>query len=125
LKTTYLSIRKSESEKETMKPGSGTNLYLGDNQQQNLIVDETKLVERQMELNNEKLKVYADLVENKYVVNIISEFPAAGYDIGKLSDKAKVRLPVVFFLITLLIFIALGLKKYLEKEEERISNHKK
>ena len=120
LKNTYLNIRKTESEKESIKPGSGTNLFLGENKQQNLIVDETKLVERQLDLNEEKLKVYTDLIENKYVVNIISEFPRAGYDIGKLTDKVKVMLPLLFVLITLLIFIGLGLKKYLKKAEERL-----
>tara|TARA_R110002049_G_scaffold292252_1_gene476617 strand:- start:14028 stop:15113 length:1086 start_codon:yes stop_codon:yes gene_type:complete len=121
LKTTYLSIRKSESEKQAIKPGTGTNLIFGANQQQqSLIVDETKLVERQMDLINQKLDIYKSLISNKYVVNIISEFPAAGYDIGKLFDKAKVRVPLLFVLITLIFFIALGLKKYVEKEEKRL-----
>jgi hypothetical protein len=120
LKTTYLNIRKAESEKESMKMGSGTNLFLGDNKEQNLIVDETKLVERILDLNDEKLIIYLDLVRSKYIVNVISQFPAAGYDIGKLSDKVKVRLPIAMVIITLLFFIGLGLKKYLQKAEERL-----
>jgi hypothetical protein len=120
LRQMYLGIRELESKKEYPTSGAGTNLFLGDAQEQSLIVDETKLVERSLEFDNQKLEVYRDLIDKKYIINVISEFPAAGYDIGKLYKKAKFRLPLLFGLVILLMFIGVGLKRYLDKEEKRL-----
>ncbi|MEW4922371.1 hypothetical protein [Algibacter sp. 2305UL17-15] len=121
----YLDIRKSEAAKNTATSGSGTNLFLGEMRQESLVVDETKIIERRLELDNERLKLYLESVENKYIVNPISEFPAAGYDIRQWTEKAKFRLPLLFALITLIFFIGLGLVKYLNKEEQRLLGERK
>lgn len=119
--STYLDIRMIESQKEAAKSNTGTNLFLGDAvKQQNLIVDETKLVERKLELEQEIIATYKSTVTSKYIVNVISELPDAGYNIDKITDKSKIRIPVIFFLLTVIIFVIIGLKKYLDKEEERL-----
>lgn len=120
----YLNIRKSESEKQAPNASDGTNFYLGEVQRESLVVDETKLVERRSQLDSEILSIDSQRLDNKYIVNPISEFPAAGYDLRKWTDKAKYRLPVLFAFITLLIFILIGLQKYLSREEKRLLGEK-
>ncbi|TBN00193.1 copper transporter family protein [Hyunsoonleella flava] len=116
----YLTIRKNESEKGYKKSGDGTNFFLGEVQEKNLVVDETKISERILALDREIIDLSLDVVERKYIVNAISLFPAAGYNISNWTEKAKVRVPIVFALILLSFFLLLGLKKYLDKEEKRI-----
>lgn len=121
LRNIYINIRQSEAKKETQGlSNSGTNLFLGDADRQNLIIDETALLEKKKDINNEKLKIYKGLIENKYIVNIIAEFPAAGYEVGKLLDKAKIRVPALFVLVTFILFLGLGLNSFLIKQEERL-----
>ncbi|SEP82632.1 hypothetical protein SAMN05421824_0416 [Hyunsoonleella jejuensis] len=118
---TYLDIRKTESQKDVSQSTGGTNLFLGDAlKQQNLIVDETQLIERKLELDNEIQNTYKGRVQSKNIVNVISEFPDAGYNVDKFTDKSKIRVPILFLIITFLIFLFIGLKKYIEKEEERL-----
>ncbi|MFD2724771.1 hypothetical protein [Hyunsoonleella rubra] len=121
LKNVYLDIRRKESERDRNQPGSGTNLFLAASQKEdNLLIKETELLERRLEIENQKLDLYSNYIENKYIVNIISQFPEAGYGIGKLTDMGKVRIPILLLLITFLIFAVLGLSNYLQKESERL-----
>lgn len=119
----YLKIRKRESEKEPM-PGTGTNLYMGNAQQSKLLVDESELLFQKVQLDSIIRSVNSDLVRDENVINVIADFPDAGYDISEWTDKKKFVLPIGFFLVVFFGFIALGLKKYL-KEQDLIINKKK
>ncbi|WP_298492568.1 hypothetical protein [uncultured Algibacter sp.] len=116
----YLKIRKNESNKEPI-PGSGTNLYMGNAKQSQLIVNESELLAKKSNLESLKRQINVNLVKNENVVNVISEFPDAGYDISKWTDKMKVRLPIIFFLITFFGFILYGLGKYLSDQDKIIN----
>ncbi|MBD0823351.1 hypothetical protein [Aestuariibaculum marinum] len=111
----YLKIRLKESDKEPVQ-GSGTNLYMGNAESNGLIVDESKLVDKRLELEAQRRAVYEDLVEQKNVVNVLAGFPKTGYDIREWTDKMKFLLPLIFLGVTLLSFIILGLGQYLKEQ---------
>lgn len=113
----YLKIRINESNKEPI-PGAGTNLYMGDAESSNLIVDESKLVEKRLDLEAQRIKVNKDKVEQQDVVNVLSGFPQSGYDIKEWYDKMKFVFPIIFVSITLLVFAFMGLGKYLDKQSK-------
>ena len=113
----YLKIRINESEKE-MVPGSGTNLYMGDAESSNLIVDESKIIEKRLELETQRRQVNQDKVEQNNVVNVLAGFPQSGYDIREWYDKMKLLIPLILFSTTLLVFAFLGLGKYLDKQSK-------
>jgi hypothetical protein len=113
----YLKIRINESNKELV-PGSGTNLYMGDAESSNLIVDESKIIEKRLELEAQRRQVNQDKVEQQSVVNVLAGFPQSGYDIREWYDKMKFLIPVILFSITLLVFAFLGLGKYLSKQSK-------
>ena len=111
----YLKIRVNQSEKELI-PGSGTNLYMGDAESSNLIVDESIVIEKRLALERQKRRINLYLVEQKNVVNVLAGFPNSGYDISVWTDKKKFVFPIILFILTLIIFTFLGLKNFLEKE---------
>ncbi len=115
----YLQIRINESKKEPI-PGSGTNLYMGDAESSggSLLVDESKLIERLLLLENRRRVLDSTIVKQKNVVNVLSNFPPSGYDIRKWSDKKKFLLPLILFVATLLVFTFIGLGKYLDKQSK-------
>lgn len=113
----YLKIRINESNKELV-PGSGTNLYMGDAESSNLIVDESKIIEKRLELEAQRRQVNQDKVEQQSAVNVLAGFPQSGYDIREWYDKMKFLIPVILFSITLLVFAFLGLGKYLDKQSK-------
>ncbi|RED48953.1 hypothetical protein [Seonamhaeicola aphaedonensis] len=116
----YLKIRISEAKKQQI-PNSGTNLYMGNAESTNLIVDESKIIEKRLELENQRLKINEALVEKKNVVNILAGFPNSGYDISKWTDKKKIILPIVLFLATLLVFSMIGFAKFLKSQSETLN----
>ncbi len=120
LASAYLKIRKNESEKEPIS-GSGTNLYMGNAQQNQLLVNESMLLAKKAELEAKKRQINVNMVKNESVVNIISEFPDAGYDISEWTDKMKVKLPILFFLLTFFGFILYGLGKYLSEKDKKLN----
>ncbi|GAA4306056.1 hypothetical protein [Aestuariibaculum suncheonense] len=111
----YLKIRLKKSDKEPVQ-GSGTNLYMGNAESNGLIVDESKLIDKRLELEAQRRAVYEDLVEQKNVINVLSGFPKTGYDIRAWTDKMKFLLPLIFLGVTLLSFIILGLGQYLKEQ---------
>jgi hypothetical protein len=113
----YLKIRINESNKESI-PGSGTNLYMGDAESSNLIVDESKLIEKRLELEDQRRQINTDKVKQQHVINVLANFPESGYDTGKWYDKMKFVLPLILLTLTLLVFTAIGLGKYLNKESK-------
>ncbi|KAA5827426.1 hypothetical protein FPF71_00850 [Algibacter amylolyticus] len=120
LASEYLKIRKNESKKEPL-PGSGTNLYMGSTAQNQLIVNESVLLGKKSSLEALKREINVHLVKTENVVNVISEFPDAGYDMSEWKDQMKVRLPVIFFLITFFGFILYGLGKYLDQQDKNLN----
>ncbi|MFH4969247.1 hypothetical protein V8G61_13660 [Gaetbulibacter sp. M240] len=114
----YLTIRINESNKEPI-PGSGTNLYMGDAESGNLVVDESKIIEKRLNLENQRLQVNLEKVEQQSVVNVLAGFPKTGYDISKWHEKMKFTLPIALFSLTFLLFLFFGIGNYLEKESKQ------
>lgn len=112
----YLRIRKNESEKPPAE-GSGTNLYMGDSGSNSLLVDESKIIEKTLALEQKKRNVYSNLVEEKGVINVLAGFPQTGYDISEWTDKKINVLPLIFAGIILLVFSFLSIGRFLEREE--------
>lgn len=117
LVNTYLSIRVKESEKQ-MVPGSGTTLYMGDAENNNLVVDESKVLQQRLSFERQRRKNDSIMVSQKRVVNVLAGFPNTGYDIRAWYEKMKFALPIALFSLTFLVFSFLGLGKYLDKESK-------
>jgi hypothetical protein len=115
----YLNIRINESKKVPI-PGSGTNLYMGDAESSgaSLMVDESKLLERRLFLEDRRRVLDSAIVKQKNVVNVLANFPQSGYDIREWYDKMKFLMPLVLFIVTLLVFTFIGLGKYLDKQSK-------
>ena len=117
----YLKIRANESQKELI-PGSGTNLYMGNAESSgNLIVDESKIIGKRLELETQRRRVNFDKVKQKRVINVLADFPGSGYDISEWTDKMKFTLPLILFLGALFIFGSIGLGKYLKKQDKLLN----
>ncbi|AUS05202.1 hypothetical protein [Pseudotamlana carrageenivorans] len=115
----YLKIRINESRKEPVQ-GSGTNLYMaGDSDSNGLLVDESKVIEKRLHLEELRREVNLRKAEEFGVLNIISGFPQTGYDIRKWTDKKKFVYPLVLFGLTFAFFAFLGLGKFLEAESKK------
>lgn len=115
----YLKIRINESRKDPVV-GSGTNLYLaGDNESQGLLMDESKVIEKRLNLEELRREVNVRKAEEHGVINILAGFPETGYDIREWSDKKKFVFPLVLFVLTLVVFTFLGLGKFLEAESKK------
>jgi hypothetical protein len=114
----YLKIRINESQKELI-PGGGTNLYMGDAESSNLIVDESKIIEKTLQLEAQRRQVNVEKVENNKIVNVLADFPKTGYDIREWYDKMVYVFPIILFGMTLIVFTGLGLGKYLEAESNK------
>jgi hypothetical protein len=114
----YLKIRIKESEKELV-PGAGTNLYMGNAESNNLIVNETNIIDKILLLEAERRTINKDKVTQKNVINVLANFPESGYDTSNWYDEMKFLLPLILFTLTLLIFTLTGVGKYLDKESKQ------
>ncbi len=76
----YLKIRINESQKELI-PGSGTNLYMGNAESNNLIVNETAIIDKLLNFEAQRREINTDKVTQKTVINVLANFPESGYDI--------------------------------------------
>lgn len=114
----YLKIRINESRKESI-PGTGTNLYMGNAESNNLIVDESKVIGKRLELESERRQINQLKVEQQGVINVLADFPESGYDVREWYDKMKLLLPLVLLTLTLLTFMFIGLKKYIEDQTKQ------
>ena len=120
LVSAYLSIRIRESKKEPI-PGSGTTLYMGDSENNNLVVDESKIMQQRLTYERQRRQVDSILVSQKNVVNVLAGFPNTGYDTREWYEKMKFLIPAALFSLTFLIFMFLGLGKYLDKESKQLN----
>ncbi|KJD36748.1 hypothetical protein PW52_03680 [Tamlana sedimentorum] len=116
----YLTIRMNESKRQTAS-GSNTNLYMGNAEANNLIVDETKLIDKRLDLEARRRFVNTNKVEQQDVINVLAGFPKTGYDISVWHQKMKFVLPLIIFGLTFLFFLLFGLKKYLDSESKNLS----
>jgi hypothetical protein len=114
----YLKIRINESQKEPI-PGSGTNLYMGNAESNNLIVNESSIIDKILNLESQRREINTERVTQKTAVNVLANFPESGYDISEWYDKIKILLPLVLFSLTFLIFTLIGLGKYLDEESKK------
>ncbi|WNH08625.1 hypothetical protein [Thalassobellus suaedae] len=115
----YLKIRINESQK-AQTPGAGTNLYMGDAESAggSLIVDESKIIQQRLGYENRRRKIDSTKAIQKNIVNVLANFPKSGYDIRKWTDKKKFVLPIVFVVLTLLVFCFIGLGDFLKKQSK-------
>lgn len=113
---TYLEIRKTESEK-TFTSTQGNNFYLSGAEKSELIKDETALVSRIYELQNEKRDLAMQRVTSGQQINVISEFPNSGYNILVWYEYKVVLLPALALLIMLISFSLFNLGKFLKQRE--------
>lgn len=113
----YLKIRVEESKKKPI-PGAGTNLYLGGetSQSANLIVDESKVIEKRLEFEAKRRAVYKNLVDQKNVINMLSGFPNSGYDIRTWKDRNIIILPMALIALLLLVFLGIYFRNYVDKQ---------
>ena len=118
----YLKIRKNESQKNQI-PNSGTNLYMGGTESKsgNLMVDESKIMQQRLDYENQRIKLSHTKTSQKNIINILANFPQSGYSVTEWVDKKKFVLPIVFVLLTLLIFSFISLGKFLEKKNNLLS----
>ena len=117
----YLSIRDRESKKEAVV-GSGTNFFMANGQQQSdLLVNESVLINNISSLETQRREIEKAIVINGNIVNVIADFPDAGYDISEWKDKKKFVLPILFFILTFIGFLLIGFGQYLSEEDERLN----
>ncbi len=114
----YLKIRLNESKKEPIA-GAGTNLYMGNAESSGLIMDESKIIDKRLNLEEQRREVYQNMVEQKAVVNVLAGFPNSGYSMDRWYENIKFQLPIVLMLLTLGVFTVLGLVKFLRAQEKK------
>lgn len=104
----YLEIRKRESEKEPI-PGSGTNLYLGNAQQSELLINEAELIKEKLIFESQIRGIAEAKVLNENILSVLSDFPETGYEMQEWYKKNKFIYPALFIVITFLAFIFIRL----------------
>lgn len=117
----YLKIRVNESNRQTVPGGSSTNLYMGNTEANNLIVDETRLIDKRLDLEASRRYVNTNRVEQQDVINVLAGFPKSGYDISVWYQKMRLVFPILFFAAVFAFFLLFGLKKYLDSESKNLS----
>ena len=103
-----------------MIPGAGTNLYMGNAESNNLIVNEINIIDKILDLEAQRREINEDKVVQKNVINVLSNFPESGYDISEWYHKMKFVLPIFLFALTLLIFTLVGLGNYLDIQSRQL-----
>ncbi|WP_289043755.1 hypothetical protein [uncultured Olleya sp.] len=120
LKNSYLAIRFKESEKSVETPGgNGTNLYLGNSQPNELLVDESKITSLLYNLSKEKTDLEKEYLLNQNVIDVISDFPASGYDMSVWTDYKKIMLPIATFILIFITIMIMSLNRFLKRESQK------
>ncbi|SDG47250.1 hypothetical protein [Psychroflexus sediminis] len=110
----YLKIKIAQSQKQE---SGGTNFYIGDAESDESSVNEAELLKEQLRLEEQKREVFQKMVAERDVLNVVAGFPSSGYDTREWTDKYIIKVPLALFSLTLLVFILLGLAKYLRAQE--------
>jgi hypothetical protein len=117
----YLNIRDRESKKEAIV-GSGTNFFMANGQQKSdLLMNESDLINKISILEGQRRRIEEAIVINSDIVNVIADFPDAGYDISEWTDKKKFVVPILFFALTFFGFLLIGFGKYLSEEDKKLN----
>ena len=116
----YLEIRKNESEKESNSVSGG--LLSGVESKVDLI-DETDLVNKKFTLEKEKRDKIANKVLIENTVNVVSDFPATGYEDLIWYQHFKLSIPIVFLALSFITFSLLALVGFLKKQELEYNNN--
>ncbi|RIA11143.1 hypothetical protein OE09_3029 [Flavobacteriaceae bacterium MAR_2010_72] len=82
---------------------------MGNAESSNLIVDESIIIEKRLELEAQRRQVNTDKILQQNIINVLAGFPDSGYDIKEWTDKKKFVFPIVLASMMLLIFSFLGL----------------
>ena len=99
--------------KEADKPLQGTNINLaestgGQHKELDLLKERDLLKDKIVSLNQER-------ANKATILNVISDFPARGVELGGILNKYKFLLPLVMIGLTLLLLLLLELNKFLKK----------
>jgi hypothetical protein len=112
----YLTIRNKEANKQPL-PGSGTVFNMSGTKDNKLLVDESALISKKLEIASQIRKIKSEKAENLNIISVLSAFPSSGYDVSNWYEKNTVVFGVLFLTITLMIFVFLGLGNYLKKQD--------
>ncbi|WP_142784489.1 hypothetical protein [Changchengzhania lutea] len=123
LASQYLKIRINESNKTPLS-GAGTNLYMGNAEQNSLIVDESKILQQRLRYEDQRREIDSALVKQQNIVNVVSGFPSTGYDITEWHEKKTYILPMLLFSITLVVFGLKDLGNYLKHQQTHLNYRK-
>ncbi|WAC01063.1 hypothetical protein N7U66_12860 [Lacinutrix neustonica] len=72
----YLQIRSDQSNKPAT-PGAGTNLYLGNAQKNELLVNEAELLNEILEVEEMRREVISNMIKEENIISVISDFPTS------------------------------------------------
>ena len=111
----YLNIKIAQSQRPE---SNGTTLYMGDAESSGSTVNEAELLKTQIQLDSIKRNAVQKLVAEREVLSVISGFPPSGYDTTPLIDKYFVKVPLVLFVLTVVVFMLIGLGQFLKAQEE-------
>ena len=112
----YLKIKIAQSQKQE---SGGTNIYMGDADTDESTVNEAELLKEQLRLESQKRDAQQKLVAEREVLSVISGFPSSGYDTTSLIDKYIIKVPLALFVLTLVVFILIGLGQFLKAQDRR------
>jgi hypothetical protein len=119
LKNSYLDIRIRESNKSVENlGGAGTNLYMGDAQPNELLVDESKITELLYSLARQKTTLENQFDLNQNIIDVVSDFPPSGYDVSQWTDYKKYILPILTFVLTFFMIMIINLNRFLKKQKQ-------
>ncbi|WP_282070223.1 hypothetical protein [Olleya namhaensis] len=119
LKNSYLAIRIKESNKSiNTAGGNGTNLYMGSAQPNELIVDESKITTLLYNLARQKTDLEKEYDLNQNIIDIVSDFPASGYDISVWTDYKKFTFPIITFILIFVVIMLLTLSRFLNTQKD-------
>ncbi|AUC74726.1 hypothetical protein [Olleya sp. Bg11-27] len=118
LKNSYLAIRIKESEKSVSDGGgNGTNLYMGNAQSNELLVDESKITNLLYVLASEKTELENEFYLKQNVIDVVSNFPVSGYDISVWTDYKKYTFPIACFILIFIMLNGLQLSRFLKAQK--------
>lgn len=99
--------------KEADKPLQGTNINLaestgGKHKELDLLKERDLLKDKIVALNQER-------ANKATILNVISDFPTRGVELGGIMNKYKFLLPLVLIVLTLLLLLLLEVNKFLKQ----------
>ena len=92
---------------------------MGNAQSNNLLVNETTIIDKILSLEQERRDVNMERINQENVINVLANFPESGYDIREWYDKYKYIVPLILFSLTFIVFTLIGLGKYLDKQRKQ------